>query len=222
MGLIRFLALPPTVLLLLVTAIAAEDQWPHNLPKHMKYFPEDEAHVKRSLGVQEKLKREKPIGVKKMSDDEGEMFFLDNWIFASDLENLDKRSASDYSTNSTLPFTSPFRPVSDHELLGSAWWKSTRNTLAKRDFQCPTDTTDCSSIGAPNSCCATGSTCITIEDNGFGSVGCCPNGQSCSGSISCDTGNGYTSCPNSPNGGCCIPGYRCQDVGCRLMLQTHV
>jgi hypothetical protein len=180
----------------------------------MKYFPEDEVHVKRSLHVQEKLKKEKPIGLKKMSSDEGKMFFLDDWIFASDKQGVEERSEPNELANITSQLVSPLRPHSEKALLESLLRFRARNALLKRDFKCPEGTDDCSSIGAPNSCCSTGATCISVEDTGFGSVGCCSQGQSCTGDISCDTDGGYTSCPNSPNGGCCLPGYSCQDVGC--------
>ncbi|KAF2262277.1 hypothetical protein CC78DRAFT_582761 [Lojkania enalia] len=221
MHLPRLLALPPTILFLLCAAPAAsEKQWPHNLPRHMKYFPEDEEHVKRSLRIQEKLQRERPIGVKKMSADEGEMFFLDNWIFASDLEkNAENTRRSAYEeenvyANGSLQAFSPLRPHSEKSLFNAIGRFALPRALFGRGFECPTGTEDCSDIGAPDSCCAIGSACINIRDTGFGSVGCCPQGQTCAGTISCDTDNGYTSCPDSPNGGCCLPGYSCLDVGC--------
>ncbi|PSN68561.1 hypothetical protein BS50DRAFT_632477 [Corynespora cassiicola Philippines] len=219
MYLANVLALPPAVILLLCTAApaaaaaAAELQWPHNLPRHMKYFPEDEAHAKRGISIQDRLRREKPIGVKKMSSDEGEMFFLDNWIFASDVHEKRDEDAGELH-NITDQVVSPLRPHSEQAMLDSMLRFAVRDTLMKRQFKCPEGTNDCSSIGAPNSCCGTGSTCITVEDTGYGSVGCCPNGRDCSGDISCNEDAGYTSCPNSPNGGCCLPGYSCHDVGC--------
>ena len=218
----NLLALPPAILsLLLDTACAAELQWPHNLPKHMKYFPEEEDHVKRSLDVQARLKREKPIGVRKMSNDEGEMFFLDNWIFATDVQATEKHSQPEELANLTTRIDSPLRPHAEDSLASSLLRFRARSALLQRDFKCPQGTNDCSSIGAPNSCCSPDATCITVEDTGYGSVGCCSSGQSCSGEISCDTDNGYTSCPNSPNGGCCLPGYNCQDVGCKSCSCTR-
>jgi len=211
---VHLLALPPAILALLGSSCAAELQWPHNLPKHLKYFPEDEVHVKRSLSFQERIKKEKPIGVKKMSSDEGEMFFLDDWIFASDVQSVEKRSEPEELANLTSQLASPLRPHAEYTNPESLLRFRARSALLKRDFKCPEGTNDCSSIGAPNSCCGTGATCISIEDTGLGPVGCCSRGQSCSGDISCDTDSGYTSCPNSPNGGCCLPGYSCQDVGC--------
>ncbi|KAF2184309.1 hypothetical protein K469DRAFT_633651 [Zopfia rhizophila CBS 207.26] len=211
------LSLPTTVILLLcVSPVVPEQRWPYNLPKHMKYFPEDEIHVKRDLSIQERLLRERPIGVKKMSSDEGEMFFLDNWIFEQDErtsfgKRLDSVEHGNNSITSALP---PLRPHSESRLLGPQFRFALRDSLLVRGFKCPEGTNDCSSIGAPNSCCGTSDTCISIPDTGFGTVGCCPRGMNCGGAISCDADNGYSSCPNSPNGGCCLPGYSCQDIGC--------
>lgn len=213
MKLPNLLALPPTILLFCAAPLAAEPQLAHNLPKHMKYFPEEETHVKRSLGVREKLERgEKPIGVKKMSIDEGEMFFLDSWIFASDMQE------SEEPVNITAQALSPLRPHSEKGLFDSLLRFRARDALLKRGFRCPEGTNDCSSIGAPNSCCGTDQNCISIEDTGYGTVGCCPKGQTCAGTITCDTENGYTDCPDSLNGGCCLPGYSCQDVGCECLF----
>ncbi|KAF2471664.1 uncharacterized protein BDR25DRAFT_313590 [Lindgomyces ingoldianus] len=209
------LALPTAVILLLCVApVVPEKQWPHNLPKHMKYFPEDEVHVKRGLSIQERMLREKPVGVKKMSGDEGEMFFFDNWIFVGDEEQVGKRSELEESRNSTIQAFSPLRPHFQSSIFDQLRRFAPRDLLSSRGFQCPEGTSDCSSIGAPNSCCGASDVCMNIPDNGFGTVACCPKGQTCAGAISCDTGNGYTSCPSSPNGGCCLPGYSCLDVGC--------
>lgn len=192
----------------------SELQWPHNLPRHMKYFPEDEARVKRSLEIQARLRKEKPIGMKKMSDDEGEMFFLDNWIFAGDELKQHDTEKREEAGNASVPALSPLRPLYEQSVLDSMRRFAARASLLARDFKCPEGTNSCSSIGAPNSCCGTSDTCIRIEDTGLGNVGCCPQGRTCAGTISCDTRNGFSSCPDSPNGGCCLPGYSCRDVGC--------
>lgn len=240
--LISLLSLPNSLLLLLSVSpspVTPEEPWPYNLPKHLKYFPEDEVHIKRGLKIQERLARESPISVKKMSTDEGEMFFLDYWLFegAQDMENTDRRgpinlgrrerdfsqrpynwSSSDElsdNSNASLPIFSPLRLHSDQTGLRGFYHRYIqRDTLFGRDFRCPDGTSNCSSIGQPDSCCSTADSCISITDTGYGTVGCCPIGQTCAGSISCDTANGYSSCPNSPNGGCCLPGYGCIDVGC--------
>jgi hypothetical protein len=212
------LSLPPAVLLLLcATASCAEPQWPHNVPKHLQYFPEDEVHAKRGLEVKERLKHERPIGVKKMSVDEGEMFMLDNWIFASDNES---RSESNKYGNDTFQAISPLRPLVEEDFFARI---RIRAALSKRQFACPSGTSSCSSIGAPDVCCSTESTCISVENSpGVGSVGCCPRGQRCAGSISCDTANGFSSCPDAPNGGCCLPGFRCNGIGCKYNCYSYV
>lgn len=212
----NFLTLPPSILvaLLCATTASAEVQWPHNVPRHMKYFPEEEEKAKRGLDIKQKLKYEKPVGVKKMSMDEGEMFMLDNWIFASDLE----KRAEEFG-NATFEAESPLRPLQEEGDFFARF--RIRAALAKRQFACPAGTNSCSSVGAPDLCCGTGTNCVTVNNSpGVGSVGCCPQGQTCAGSISCDTKNGYSSCPDAPNGGCCLPGFRCAGIGCTYFLHS--
>ncbi|KAK3325646.1 hypothetical protein B0H66DRAFT_133602 [Apodospora peruviana] len=85
--------------------------------------------------------------------------------------------------------------------------------LKKRDWACPTGTASCAAIGYPNSCCQTSETCVKIPDTGLGPVGCCPSGATCGGSVSgCAAGN--TACGANIGGGCCIPGFVCEGVGC--------
>jgi hypothetical protein len=220
MHLHHLLSLPPAIIALCATSpvVAAkadshQQQWPHNVPKHLKYFPEDEAHVKRGLSVAQRLQYEKPIGVKKMSLDEGEMFMLDNWIFAPESQQPSGRSGMDDLSNITVRAVSPLRPLAQSDWLARM---HIRDVLLKRQFKCPDGTSSCQSIGAPDVCCGTGSNCITINGGSdAGNVGCCPKGQTCAGSVSCDAASGYTSCPGSSNGGCCLPGFKCQGVGCK-------
>ncbi|KAL9057015.1 MAG: hypothetical protein Q9162_002563 [Coniocarpon cinnabarinum] len=72
-------ALPPH-LLFIAQAVAAQE-WPYNLPPHQKYWPEHEHLVKRHAEVGAQMALQKPVAVKKMSDDPSEMFFLDYWQF---------------------------------------------------------------------------------------------------------------------------------------------
>ncbi|KAF2155638.1 hypothetical protein K461DRAFT_274653 [Myriangium duriaei CBS 260.36] len=181
-------------------------------------YSSTELPAQHLVGDQEftRTRSRQPIGVRKMSDDEGEMFFLDYW----QLDPLASRASiqsdlTDTGNSTYQPFNPPLSPHSDSYHSS----KSLRiaHQLFKRDFQCPTNTFACTSIGQPNNCCANGETCISVQDTGLGPVGCCPQGQSCGGAVaSCNTAQGYSSCPGSPNGGCCIPGYSCQGVGCVL------
>ncbi|EOA92289.1 uncharacterized protein SETTUDRAFT_85020 [Exserohilum turcica Et28A] len=222
MHLPHLLSLPPAIIALCaapaVNAAEAEShpqQWPHNVPKHLKYFPEDEIRVKRGLDLQKRLQYEKPIGVKKMSLDEGEMFMLDNWIFASDSQQQPARrwDADSWSNLTVQAVLSPLRPIAQSDWLARM---HVRDVLLGRQFKCPDGTSSCEAIGAPDVCCGTGSNCIkTSGSSDAGNVGCCPKGQTCAGSASCDEASGYTSCPDAPNGGCCLPGFKCQGVGCK-------
>ncbi|KAF2223607.1 hypothetical protein BDZ85DRAFT_261887 [Elsinoe ampelina] len=174
--------------------------------------------------ILQKLQRQQPIGMRKMSDDEGEMFFLDYWTFdplgsrAGAISDVDGMSGLGNSTHSYLnPPLSPHSPSSDsRSALRLA------RSIFKRDFECPVGTFACTSINQPNSCCSSGETCISVQDTGLGPVGCCPQGQNCGGSVAgCNTDEGFSSCPGSPNGGCCIPGYQCQGVGC-IRIGTEI
>lgn len=106
----------------------------------------------------------------------------------------------------STPFTRGLLPRYLRFALGNS-------RLDKRDFQCPAGTSNCASIDRPETCCPEGQTCQRVQDTGLGDVGCCPQGQTCGGSLS-DCGQGYTSCPNFANRGCCIPGYACVTGGC--------
>ena len=207
------LALPASLLSIIAssTVHAQYLPWPYNLPRTARYYPEDEAHIKRNVEVQEKLAWQPPTGVKKMSGDEGEKFFLDYWGFDGTLHQFDEHDGGSETLGnlSIPPFLRPaIAPHTNHDrpsprLLG-------RN-IFERDYKCPAGTKSCSSIGQGDLCCELGETCVSTSSG----VGCCPSGSTCGGGVSgCDTGAGYTSCPNSPNGGCCIPGAVCEGTGC--------
>jgi hypothetical protein len=216
----------PTVLSAIVFATPSYSQdWPYNLPLGVKYYPEHEPHIKRDLGIQQKLNKAAPSGVHKMSDHEGEKFFLDYWQFDDqtiDFVDMDKppnarRSVSSAALLSNISTVEELLPplllhAESQQFVPRFFGRS----LSERAFQCPTGTNSCASIGYPNSCCATGETCMSLPENVGATVGCCPDGASCGGQIgSCDSAAGYTNCANE-NGGCCIPGYTCQGIGCEL------
>ncbi|KAF2424862.1 hypothetical protein EJ08DRAFT_411583 [Tothia fuscella] len=234
----RILALPTSLLLLIATSpfySLAEPQWPHNLPPDARYFPEDEVHVKKGLDAMKKLVSQNPIGARKMSGDAHEMFFLDYWQFedmnetsilpassATSQHQLSKRALSPEYANLTMDdnLLPPLLPHFVGEKTRN--WQDlfrlySRNNLESRAFKCPTDTRNCNSINRPHSCCGTTETCVQVDnlDAGMGDVGCCPAGGNCNGQVgACHTGQGYKSCPGSSNGGCCIPNYECEGVGC--------
>ena len=169
-----------------------------------------------------------PAKVRKMSPDEGEMFFPEYWgtSQSSNLEPVERQRIQlaedgDWANSTATLIQAPFAL---HEVENmnsqsyfSSFLRSPRSLFAasKRDFHCPGGTSACTGIQRPNSCCPTEQTCQLIADNGNGDVGCCTDGDSCSQQVaSCqDT---YVSCPGSQGGGCCLPGYSCSGVGCEV------
>jgi hypothetical protein len=179
----------------------------------------------------------RPVGVMKMSDDEGEKFYMEYWQFGGDTQeqapllNMEDPALRRRNEEARLLLANVSTPISyrpafalhtahdaEHGLHGpdlkprGREVSATLAVLQNRQFSCPTGTTSCSGIGYPNSCCSTDETCFQIKDTGLGPVGCCPNGSNCGGQItSCDAPD--TACPDSLGGGCCIPNYVCAGVG---------
>jgi hypothetical protein len=219
------LALPAALSAIIFATPSYSQDWPYNLPLGEKYYPEHEHHVKRDLEIKRKLNTATPSGVHKMSDFEGEKFFLDYWQFDEQAFNSMKAdkplnarrsiySAALLSNISNVEGLLP--PLLLHADSQQFVPRFFGRALSERAYQCPTGTNSCASIGYPNSCCATGETCISLPENDGATIGCCPDGASCGGQIgSCDTAAGYTNCENE-NGGCCVPGYTCQGIGCEL------
>ncbi|KAH0544697.1 hypothetical protein FGG08_001202 [Glutinoglossum americanum] len=245
----RFFA--PALLPLLSIALNAPDalsaetdqfanRWPYDLPVDAKFWPEDEPFHRRDLagfGAQPQTQTQSrtPVGVKKMSGDEGEKFYLGYWVFdgmgdeepsvQSPLENtriLRPRGEDDEElyASASIPHNPPFllhaphhneenqSPLHHPRSPASAALLALQN----RAFKCPGGTADCSSIGRPNTCCANGEVCQIIPNTGLGDVGCCPVGKGCSGDLkNCDLG--FTKCSDDLGGGCCIPDYVCVSIG---------
>ncbi|PKX94404.1 putative GPI anchored protein [Aspergillus novofumigatus IBT 16806] len=132
----------------------------------------------------------------------GEKFFFDYWDFEGadevGLTTNETHSSQSYDNHEApeiQPRAYPFRPSVPINMGFSP--------LLRRDFKCPTGTFACTAIDRPDSCCGAGDTCVLVQDTGLGDVGCCPQGQTCSGVIgSCQ--QGYMSCPASM--GACVSG----------------
>jgi hypothetical protein len=222
----------PTSLLLLILAsstISAEQLWPRNLPRHIKYFPEQEPLVKRGIENIERLQYEKPVGMRQMSDDQDEMFFLDYWLFDETADGPDhcpirppgNTFGGNVSSEDTL--LPPLLVHSLGEVHQKRGWLGPYAELAKRDYQCPQGYGNCGTMGAPGLCCPSGQTCVSISNSNSGNVGCCPAGQNCANGVSvgnCDTNAGYQSCSSGP--GCCIPGFSCQSTGCTYLTASLI
>jgi hypothetical protein len=201
----------PFGLLLLSGAVRAYQKNNSSNASHSDYSD----IFRRNDEIAQRLSEGAVQGVRKMSPDEGEKFFLEYWSFAGDALAGDERSSAflergevdenEYPAFLTRSF--PFQSASSLERSESA------RGLESRDFKCPTGTNVCTSIGRSDRCCNTGSTCEIVTDTGSGDVGCCPSGETCSGTVgSCSSG--YTTCSQALGGGCCIPGYECVSGGC--------
>lgn len=208
-----------TILLIAVLSPSnAEPQWP-NAPQSRDTAPS--IPKQRYENSKRWYAGNRPVAVRKMSADEGEMFFHEYWDFAplplpSTNTNPAGKGEDIYTfLNSSLllsPLLSPpvlphSDPLPNQPLVFRA--------LHKRSFTCPTGTSSCASIGASYGCCPTGTTC---QLSGSGELGCCPGSEaSCSGSTPTQCEAGYTSCPQFHGGsGCCLEGFTCESDGCKL------
>lgn len=230
--------------------LSTEPTWPYDLPPHVKHFPGDQRLVQKKLEVQERIGIQRPLGLLKMNPEEGEMFFPEYWRFDPDgytgpwTASLDKETSISGSqvqgterdmlrdwANATIGDILE-APLKLHKLHHNQQVRSQTvldwlprmprgllTPLSRREFQCPGDTLSCTEINKPNSCCPIGGTCQPISDSELGDVGCCREGQTCSQQVA-GCLNGYTSCPASSGGGCCIPGYECIDVGCETFTRS--
>ncbi|KAL8696633.1 MAG: hypothetical protein Q9201_007562, partial [Fulgogasparrea decipioides] len=166
-----------------------------------------------------------PVAVRKMMDQEDEMFFQDYWRFDQATVNRNPISkppadiskhadrAVDTWTNTSLlpPFHAPLALHHDPDttsLSDVRWARALVPQLSDRAFHCPNGTDACTGIDRPNSCCPVGDSCQLVTDNGQGDVACCGSGQTCAGNVQ-DCAQGYQSCPGAAGGGCCVPGYAC-------------
>jgi hypothetical protein len=173
------------------TNAAQQDPYPAQL--QVKRWPPDSPQRRRQLeAVEEHLRLGKsPVGVLKMSPDEGEKFYMYYWQFDGELEQSqlldtgtslrarDEEEEAILLANSSaaVPFRPPFAlhteegidPLSFEDMRARKGLEG-RNSAAvlamitKRGFQCPTGTTNCSGIEAPNSCCPTTEFCYAITE----------------------------------------------------------
>ena len=185
----------------------------------------------------EEVIRQEPIAVRKMMDNESEMFFQEYWQFDEETDDWDAlqsepeesrlrtsdlhevTSAADAWSNASmvLPFQAPFALHRDTETTPfySHWARGLFPLLHERAFSCPNGTNACTGLNRPNSCCPFGSTCQLVTDTGQGDVACCGSGQTCAGNVQ-DCAVGYASCPSAAGGGCCIRDYACVGtIGCK-------
>ena len=152
--------------------------------------------------------------VKKLSFDSSEKLLAEDLAFAPLLApNLGEDGSS--NSNQTLTSRSAAYTVHRDDTSAGLFQRAIEvfDILGKRS-SCPSDFSDCGSIGAPNKCCKTGTYCSHVEDSTVGHVACCVDGATCGGAVGQCPSDAVT-CPSTLGGGCCIAGYVCQGDGCK-------
>lgn len=177
------------------------------------------AFVSQALGDN----RPFPTAIKKQSPSSGEKILREHLAFAPLLEvepvvgsslfdALLNESHQDIHGKSRFyrPFVKHLHETEDNVLRRAA----EALALLERRSSCPAGMSSCAQQGSPNKCCQQGTYCTDVPDTDVGHVACCPNSSTCGGGVgTCPSG--ATSCAAELGGGCCIPGYVCQGVGCK-------
>ena len=180
-----------------------------------------------------------PTAVRKMGLDDGEKFFPEYMAFEEEIYEqamLSPREAVAavrmsreeevrlLGTDSLISYQPPFAPhvTGDEGQLG---WEIFRRagealSLLQGRQSCPEGMGNCANVGEPNKCCMNTEVCVTVQDSSSGNIACCPQGKKCSGAVG-QCAQGATSCPAELGGGCCIPGFVCLGVGCKLDIPSQ-
>lgn len=248
----KLLSLPASILFLISahTATALQNvQLANDSPENARRIAESADQLDVEARDEPTPLQRSPVGVMKMSDNPSQKFYMHYWGYEDDLSEAntpelppvrllrprdeDEEAILLANSSAAISYRAPFALHTD-EIFGLRHLEVRRRisgrdaagaalaALQKRQFECPTDTVACTSIGYPNSCCATDETCFKIQDTGLGPVGCCPNGDTCGGTISeCISPN--TPCAeneggNYEGGGCCIPNFVCAGIGCEFLV----
>jgi len=207
---------------------------PFSLPDDVKYFPR-ELHKLSPRRHDDRIQH--IPAVMKMSGRENEKFYFTTEHGFSTLDGDQDFAILGNQTlrNHRPPSRIHVKEVVEHVIYPSPkpWmgWISSgqRSGLVRRQVtSCPLESSSCSNIERPTSCCPTGTQCEIITNIGYGDVGCCPtgmcrtfltsasntmtklpSGETCSGNLA-NCASGYTKCVSDNGGGCCQPGmYLC-------------
>jgi len=154
---------------------------PFSLPDDVKYYPR-ELH---KLSRRHDDRTQHIPAVMKMTGKESEKFYFTTGHGFSTLDGDQDFTILGNQTlrNHKPPFRTYMKGVVEDVIEPSPkpWigWISMgrRSGLVRRQVtSCPLDSSSCSNIEKPTSCCPTGTICETITNIGYGDVGCCPTG----------------------------------------------
>lgn len=139
---------------------------------------------------------------------------------------LDAQDASSLSSNTSYSVDQPpsYRPAFARHYVESEANALRRAAealaLLERRAACPSGMSACDAAGQPNKCCQDGTICTKVTDSSVGGIACCPHGSSCGGKVGACPPDAV-SCPADLGGGCCIPGYVCQGMGCKCFFVSR-
>ncbi|KAM5352436.1 hypothetical protein ACJ41O_005159 [Fusarium nematophilum] len=168
-----------------------------------------------------------PTAVRKLPPNSGEKLLREHLAFAplrilspreaaaaAAISFLDEQDDESLALNGTERFFRPaFAPHSEEARDGVLRRAAEALALLQRRSSCPEGMNSCSDIDSDVKCCQEGTYCVDVGDAVAGGVACCPDGASCGGGVgSCPSD--ATSCSEELGGGCCIPGYVCEGLGC--------
>ncbi|KND89591.1 rRNA methyltransferase 1, mitochondrial [Tolypocladium ophioglossoides CBS 100239] len=190
----------------------------YGLSKDIKVAADYEVSVPRFVhGSSVDSLNQLPTVVKKLSPDLSEKILPEHLAFAPLPVDAVARvflTEQDAGLNATALFYRPaFARHLDDSEDGSLRRAAAALALLRKRASCPAGMNSCADQGSPNKCCQEGTYCTDVPDTTVGGVACCPQGTKCGGGVgSCPAD--AVSCPPDLGGGCCIPGYVCQGVGC--------
>lgn len=157
-----------------------------------------------------------PTAIKKLSPDSNQKIFPHHLAFSipiiSSLQDQDDASNYTYS-----PAYAPHSDETEHSVLRRA---AEVLALLQRRQSCPTNMKSCFGVGSGVKCCQEGTYCVYVGDVSPGGIACCPDGASCGGGVG-ECPDGSTSCSADSGGGCCIPGYVCEGLGCMFQSRYY-
>lgn len=160
-----------------------------------------------------------PTAIRRQSPDSNEKILAEHLAFPSSLQVGPVLGSPSFLDDQALPSngTARFYPafaqhIDEREETILRRAAQALDLLQKR-AACPAGMISCADSGSPNKCCQEGTYCTAVPDTDVGHVACCPNGLTCGGGVGKCPADA-TSCAAALGGGCCIPGYICQGIGC--------
>lgn len=183
----NMLALPPTLLLLVVSQLAA------------------------AQGPGEQL----PTAIRKMPPDGGAKFFPEYAAFSPAFSYEEARLYPRGAAAEIRGYSPGFNLHEEHEDRDAFRRAAEALGMLQKREACPPTMSGCGNVGHPNKCCFEKEECVEVEDPSVGNVACCPQGLDCRGGVGSCPPTAVT-CPADLGGGCCIAGYLCRGSGCEF------